>query len=93
MQGIRKDRQKSVKRANYDSIMVKLLSKKIQKFQKTCKKVRKISKLTTDYTDFLDADCADFAEEYSHREQRGWLHGRGVDGFVYTNSQPYSKRA
>ena len=41
----------------------------------------------------LDADCADYAEELSHRTLRGWLHGRGVDGLVYTNSQPYSKRA
>ena len=34
-----------------------------------------------------------FGPQRVQRSQRGWLHGRGVDGLVYTNSQPYSKRA
>jgi len=60
-----------------------------------------LPRICTNYTNFLDAD---FAEEYSHRALSPWdslrrghrevcFTGRGVNGLVYTNSQPYSKRA
>ncbi len=49
----------------------------------------------------LDAGClileksftAENAESFCHRAHRVGFTGRGVDGLVYSNSQPYSKRA
>jgi len=42
---------------------------------------------------FLDHEDHEEHELKSYREHRVGFTGRGVDGLVYTNSQPYSERA